>query len=93
MNFYTKVLAKFASAAGLKLKVTVEVAPDAGVSDQKAPRDQNPPSANWELNDDLHRQVGSAINNGMSATNDETRDVIFLGAGASSCANFPINED
>ena len=52
MNFYTKVLAKFASAAGLKLKVTVEVAPEAGVSDQKL---QETKSALRELglNDDL----------------------------------------
>jgi hypothetical protein len=35
MNFYTKVLSKFASARGLKLTVKVEVSPDGGVSKQK----------------------------------------------------------
>ena len=35
MNFYTKVLSKFASTAGLKLTLRVEVAPAEGVSPQK----------------------------------------------------------
>ena len=35
MNFYTKVLSKFAATAGLKLTLRVEVAPTAGVSSQK----------------------------------------------------------
>jgi hypothetical protein len=35
MKFYTAVLAKFASNKGLKLKVSVEVQPDGGVSKQK----------------------------------------------------------
>ncbi len=35
MNFYTKVLSKFASARGLKLTLKVEVAPEEGVSKQK----------------------------------------------------------
>jgi hypothetical protein len=35
MNFYTKVLAKFASARGLKLTVKVEATPEGGVSQQK----------------------------------------------------------
>jgi hypothetical protein len=35
MNFYTKVLSKFAGAAGLKLTLRVEVAPAEGVSPQK----------------------------------------------------------
>jgi len=35
MNFYTKVLSKFAAARGLKLTVHVEVSPDGGVSKQK----------------------------------------------------------
>ncbi len=35
MNFYTKVLSKFASGQGLKLKLNVEVKPDGGVSKQK----------------------------------------------------------
>ncbi len=35
MNFYTKVLSKFATARGLKLTVKVEVAPEGGVSKQK----------------------------------------------------------
>jgi Protein of unknown function (DUF499) len=35
MNFYTKVLLKFASTRGLKLTVKVEVGPDGGVSQQK----------------------------------------------------------
>jgi hypothetical protein len=36
MNFYTKVLSKFAATAGLKLTLRVEVAPTEGVSAQKA---------------------------------------------------------
>jgi hypothetical protein len=35
MNFYTKVLSKFAASAGLKLTLRVEVAPPEGVSPQK----------------------------------------------------------
>ena len=35
MNFYTKVLSKFASGKGLKLTVTVEASPEGGVSSQK----------------------------------------------------------
>jgi hypothetical protein len=35
MNFYTKVLSKFAAAGGLKLTLRVEVAPPEGVSPQK----------------------------------------------------------
>jgi len=35
MNFYTKVLSKFAATAGLKLRLRVEVAPSEGVSPQK----------------------------------------------------------
>jgi hypothetical protein len=35
MHFYTKVLSKFAAARGLKLKLTVEVSPEGGLSKQK----------------------------------------------------------
>src|SRR5207249_8187607 len=35
MNFYTKVLSKFAATTGLKLTLRVEVAPTEGVSLQK----------------------------------------------------------
>jgi hypothetical protein len=35
MNFYTKVLSKFATTKGLKLKLSVEVAPESGISKQK----------------------------------------------------------
>jgi len=35
MNFYTKVLSKFATQAGLKIGLNVEIAPDGGVSNQK----------------------------------------------------------
>jgi len=35
MKFYTAVLSKFAAAKGLKLKVSVEVAPEGGISKQK----------------------------------------------------------
>ena len=35
MNFYTRVLSKFATGNGLKLTVNIEVAPDGGVSQQK----------------------------------------------------------
>ena len=35
MNFYTKVLSKFATQAGLKIGLNVEIAPADGVSNQK----------------------------------------------------------
>ncbi|MDD5036989.1 MAG: hypothetical protein PHE55_19860 [Methylococcaceae bacterium] len=35
MNFYTRVLAKFATGSGLKLSVKIEVSPEGGVSQQK----------------------------------------------------------
>jgi len=35
MNFYTKVLSKFATQTGLKLALKVEIAPEGGVSNQK----------------------------------------------------------
>jgi hypothetical protein len=35
MNFYTKVLSKFATGKGLKLTLSVEVAPEGGISVQK----------------------------------------------------------
>jgi len=35
MNFYTKVVSKFAAAKGVKLKVTFEACPEGGVSKQK----------------------------------------------------------
>ena len=35
MNFYTKVLSKFAGGQGLKLTLSIEVSPDGGVSSQR----------------------------------------------------------
>jgi hypothetical protein len=35
MNFYTKVLSKFASGQGLRLKLNVEVKPDGGITKQR----------------------------------------------------------
>jgi len=35
MNFYTRVLSKFATGSGLRVTVTVEIAPEGGVSEQK----------------------------------------------------------
>jgi hypothetical protein len=35
MNFYTRVLSKFATGSGLRLTVKVEIAPEGGVSEQK----------------------------------------------------------
>jgi hypothetical protein len=35
MNFYTKVLSKFATQSGLKIGLNVEIAPEGGVSKQK----------------------------------------------------------
>ena len=35
MNFYTKVVSKFAASKGVKLTVTLEAAPEGGVSKQK----------------------------------------------------------
>jgi uncharacterized protein YneR len=35
MNFYTKVLSKFATQSGLKIGLNVEIAPEGGVSTQK----------------------------------------------------------
>lgn len=54
MNFYTKVLSKFAASRGLKLKLTVEVSPEGGLSKQKI---EETKSALRELglNDDITR--------------------------------------
>ncbi len=54
MNFYTKVLAKYAGAHGLKLRLTVEVKPDGGVSKQKI---EETKAALRELG--LHEELGS----------------------------------
>lgn len=35
MNFYKKVLSKFAAQSGLKIRLNIEIAPEAGVSNQK----------------------------------------------------------
>jgi hypothetical protein len=35
MNFYTKVLSKFAATAGLKLTLRVDISPAGGISAQK----------------------------------------------------------
>jgi hypothetical protein len=35
MNFYTRVLSKFATGSGLRVTVKVEIAPEGGVSEQK----------------------------------------------------------
>ena len=35
MNFYTKVLAKYATSGGLRLTITFEVAPDGGLLPQR----------------------------------------------------------
>ncbi len=35
MNFYTKVLAKYATSGGLKVQVTFEVSPDGGLLPQR----------------------------------------------------------
>jgi hypothetical protein len=35
MNFYTKVLSKFAGAQGLKLTLSIEVSPEGGISPQR----------------------------------------------------------
>ncbi len=35
MNFYTKVLAKFATSSGLKVTVSFDVAPDGGLPRQR----------------------------------------------------------
>jgi hypothetical protein len=41
MNFYTKILSRFAGTTGLKLAVQVEVAPPDGVSKQTVEDTQN----------------------------------------------------
>jgi len=35
VNFYTKVLSKFAGAQGLKLTLSIEVSPEGGISTQR----------------------------------------------------------
>ena len=35
MNFYTKVLSKYATDKSLKLKVSFDTAPDSGISNEK----------------------------------------------------------
>ncbi len=41
MNFYTKVLSKFATGAGLRLTVTVEVVPSGGLASTKVEETRN----------------------------------------------------
>ena len=53
MNFYTKVLSKFASARGLKLTVKVEVSPEGGVSKQKLDETKSA-LRELSLNDDVN---------------------------------------
>ena len=52
MNFYTKVLSKFATTKGLKLKLSVEVAPEGGISKQKL-EETKAALRELGLNDDL----------------------------------------
>ena len=52
MNFYTKVLSRFASARGLKLTVKVEATPEGGVSKQKV-EETKAALRELGLNDDL----------------------------------------
>jgi len=52
MNFYTKVLSKFATGKGLKLTLNVEVSPDDGVSAQKI-EETKAALRELNLNDDL----------------------------------------
>lgn len=52
MNFYTRVVSKFAAEKGLKLRVTVEVSPEAGVSPQKT-EETRTALRELGLNDDL----------------------------------------
>lgn len=54
MNFYTKVLTRFASSPGLKLTVKVEATPESGMSKQKIEKTK---SALRELglSDDVNR--------------------------------------
>ena len=41
MNFYTKVLSRFAATPGLKLTIAVEVSPSDGISKQSLEETQN----------------------------------------------------
>jgi len=41
MNFYTKVLSRFAATSGLKLTVQVEVIPNDGIAKQTVEETQN----------------------------------------------------
>jgi hypothetical protein len=41
MNFYTRVLSKFATGTGLRVTVKVEIAPEGGVSEQKVEETRN----------------------------------------------------
>jgi hypothetical protein len=52
MNFYTKVLSKFAANKGLRLTLSVEVTPDGGVSSQKI-EETKAALRELSLNDDL----------------------------------------
>jgi hypothetical protein len=52
MNFYTKVLSKFAAGKGLKLTVTVEASPDGGVTKQQA-EETKTALRELNLNDDV----------------------------------------
>ena len=55
MNFYTKVLSRFATAPGLRLTVSVAVAPPGGVASSKVEETRN---ALRELGLDEHVNIG-----------------------------------
>ena len=70
MNFYTKVLSKFAATTGLKLTLRVEVAPTDGVSPQKV-EETKVALRELGLNDRLRaNKRACAQGNGAAHSND-----------------------
>ncbi len=56
MNFYTRVVSKFAAEKDLKLKVTIEVSPESGISKQKI-EETKVALRELGLNDDLNTEI------------------------------------
>jgi len=56
MNFYTRVISKFASDKNLKLKVSIEASPESGISKQKI-EETKVALRELGLNDDLNTEI------------------------------------
>ncbi len=62
MNFYTRVVSKFAAEKDLKLKITIEVSPESGISMQKI-EETKVALRELGLNDDLNTEISDENKN------------------------------